>query len=94
MPRFVVERTFPGGLAIAANAAGAKALQAVVAENAALGVTWLHSYVSTDRTRAFDVYDGPNSEAVRRAADHNHLPIDRVTPVTVLDPYFYPGVGT
>jgi hypothetical protein len=35
------------------------------------------------------VYDAPNPETIRRAADRNGLPVDRITRVTVLDPYFY-----
>ena len=34
-------------------------------------------------------YDGPTPEAVRRVADRNKLPVDRITEVRVLDPYFY-----
>ena len=35
------------------------------------------------------MYDAPNPEAIRRAAERNGLPVDRITRVTVLDPYFY-----
>jgi hypothetical protein len=31
----------------------------------------------------------PSPEAIRRAAERNDLPIDRITKVSVLDPYFY-----
>jgi hypothetical protein len=37
----------------------------------------------------FCVYDAPSPEAIRRAAERNGLPVDRITRVTVLDPYFY-----
>ena len=57
--------------------------------NAESGVTWLHSYVSEDKSKTFCVYDGPDPEAIRRAASANGLPIDAITRVTVLDPYFY-----
>ena len=50
---------------------------------------WLHSYVSDDRTKTFCVYDGPSPEAIRRAAERNKLPVDHITEVRVLDPYFY-----
>jgi hypothetical protein len=43
MPRSV-ERTFPGGIAIPANLAGAEACQLVATRNADVGVTWLQSY--------------------------------------------------
>lgn len=52
-------------------------------------VTWVHSYVSTDKHTTFCIYDGPSPEAVRRAAQRNGLPVDRVTEVRVLDPFFY-----
>ena len=37
------------------------------------------------------VYDAPSPEAIRAAAGRNGLPVDRVTQVQVLDPYFYGG---
>ncbi len=91
MPRYMVERTFPDGLHIPVNDDGAKVCSAVVNTNAQSGVTWLHSYVSADNTRTFCIYDGPSPDAVRETACNNNLPIDRVTQVSVLDPYFYRG---
>ena len=89
MPRYLVERTFPGGLAIPADAAGAEVLGRVVETNAGLGVTWLHSYVSADKETTFCIYDGPEPEAICKAAELNGLPFDRITQVSVLAPYFY-----
>ena len=89
MPRYVVERTFHDGLQIPMSDEGAAVCLAVVNRDGELGVTWLHSYVSEDRRRAFCVYDGPNADSIRRAAALNGLPVDRVTAVSVLDPYFY-----
>ena len=79
MPRYVVERTFTDG----------HALPAVIQQNEFEGVTWLHSYVSDDRTKAFCVYDGPSPEAIRKTAADNHLPVDVITEVRMLDPYMY-----
>jgi hypothetical protein len=89
MPRYLIERTFPGGLGIAAGGAGEELCLAVIQRNADDGVTWLHSYVSDDRQRTFCVYDAPSPEAIRKAARRNELPVDRITQVRVLDPYFY-----
>lgn len=89
MPRYLVERTFPGTFEIPAGTEGYKTCQAIVATNMEDGVTWLHSYVSADRRKAFCVVDGPSPEAVRHAAKMNRLPVDRITEVSVLDPYFY-----
>jgi Protein of unknown function (DUF4242) len=89
MPRYLVERDFPDGLHIPTNETGAKACLAVVDGNMSDGVTWVNSYVSTDKTKTYCIYDGPSPEAIRRAAIRNKLPITQITEVRVLDPYFY-----
>jgi len=89
MPRYVVERTFPNGLHIPVAAGGMELCLAVVEENGSEGVTWLSSYVSEDKGRTFCVYDAPTPEAIRKTASRNQLPVDRITQVRVLDPYFY-----
>jgi Protein of unknown function (DUF4242) len=89
MPRYVVQRTFADGVAIPVSEEGAKTCQVVVEKNADLDVTWVHSYVSKDKNVTYCVYDGPSPEAIRRAAEVNGLPVDQITEVTVLDPYFY-----
>lgn len=89
MPRYLVERTFPGGLAIPMNSSGAKSCLGVVDGNATKGVTWVHSYVTPDREKTFCVYDGPDPEAIKAAAEVTGLPVDSITEVRVLDPYFY-----
>lgn len=87
MPRFLAERTFRGGLAIAANAAGAEACRRVVGKNTACGVTWLHSYVSDDLELMTCVYEAPDAASIAAAAERSGLPVDRITRVTVLDPW-------
>lgn len=52
-------------------------------------MTWVHSYVSDDKHKTFCIYDGPSPEAIRQAATRNGLPVDRITRVGVLDPYFH-----
>ena len=89
MARYLIERTFPDGLAIPIDADGAASCRTVVQANAESDVTWVHSYVTPDRTRTFCIYDAPNPEAIRRAGERNGLPVDSVTEVRVLDPYFY-----
>jgi hypothetical protein len=88
MPRYLVERTFEDGLALPPTPQGAQARLSVVGNNAEDGVTWLFSYVTLDKGKTFCVYDGPSPEAIRRAASRNQLPVDRITEVRVLDPYF------
>jgi hypothetical protein len=89
MPRYLVQRTFPDGLNIPINGEGAAVCAGVVGRNAEEGVTWVHSLVSEDKTRTFCIYDAPSPEAIRKVAASNQLPVDQITQVTVLDPYFY-----
>jgi hypothetical protein len=81
MPRYLVERTFPGAVELP--------VEAVVERNADDGVNWVHSYVSEDTRTMVCVYDAPSPEAIRKAARRNDLPVDRITKVRVLDPYSY-----
>jgi Protein of unknown function (DUF4242) len=89
MPRYVVERSFPDGLQIAVADGGEKVCGSVVERNSDEGVTWVHSYVSQDKKHSFCVYDAPSPEAIRKTAALNGLPVDQITQVQVLDPYFY-----
>ncbi|HEY7489239.1 MAG TPA: DUF4242 domain-containing protein [Streptosporangiaceae bacterium] len=89
MPRYLVERTFADGLHIPSNDVGVKAVAGVIATNAEQGVTWVHSYVTDDHAKTYCVYDGPSPEAIRLVAERNGLPVDAITEVRVLDPYFY-----
>jgi len=89
MPRYLIERTFPCGLAVADADEGTARLARIVDVNARRGVTWLHSYVSPDKTRSYCVYDAPSAEAIREVAGFNALPVGCITEVSVLDPYRY-----
>jgi hypothetical protein len=89
MPRYMVERSFPDGLNIPINAEGADAMCGVVERNAGEGVSWVHSYVSADKTKTFCVYDAPSPDAIRSVAEKNGLPVGDIHEVRVLDPYFY-----
>jgi hypothetical protein len=88
MPRYLIERTFPDGLQLPTNPEGAKVVSAVVGTNSKDGVTWIHSYVTPDRRKTFCIYDGPTPESIRSVAEANGLPVDRISEVRVLDPYF------
>jgi hypothetical protein len=89
MPRFLVERTFPDGLAIPMAEQGANVCLTVVGNNLQDDVTWVHSYVTTDKKKTFCIYDAPSPQAIRKVAKINNLPVDHITEVRVLDPYFY-----
>ena len=89
MPRYVVERMFTDGLHLPDGRQGAVLCAAIVERNADEGVTWVTSYVSEDRAKTFCIYDAPSPEAIRKTATRNDLPVERITQVRVLDPYFY-----
>ena len=89
MPRYLIERTFSGGLAVPVTDEGSAGLARIVDVNAGRGVTWLHSYVSPDKSRTYCVYDAPSAEAIREVAGLNRLPVGCITEVSVLDPYRY-----
>ena len=44
---------------------------------------------SEDKRTTFCIYDAPSPEAIRKTAAGNELPVDQITQVLVLDPYFY-----
>jgi hypothetical protein len=93
MPGYIVERTYPRGPHIPVNGDGAQMCLGVVGRNSELGVTWVHSYVSDDKTHMFGVYDGPDPESIRTAAERTGLPVDQITRVSVLRPLLLP-LGT
>jgi len=89
MPRYLVQRIFPEGLHIPVENGGVAECRAVVETNATESVTWVHSYVSEDKRHTFCIYDAPSPEAIRKVAAQNRLPVEQITAVSVLDPYFY-----
>jgi hypothetical protein len=89
MPRYLIERTFPDGFAVPKTDEGAQICLVIVSNNTLEGVTWVHSYVTTDKRKLFCIYDAPSPEAIREAADRNNMPVDNIIQISVLDPYFY-----
>lgn len=89
MPRYMVERTFPSGLSVPMTSDGAAACRQIAGTNSKEGVTWVHSYVTNDKTRTYCIYDAPTPEAIREVARQNELPVNTIIEVSVLDPYFY-----
>lgn len=89
MPRYLIERTFPDGFAIPKTDEGVQICSVIVSNNAVDRVTWIHSYVTTDKRKLFCIYDAPSTEAILSAADRNNIPVDNIIQISVLDPYFY-----
>lgn len=76
--RYLVERTFPEG---ALDGLDAAAKSNIVANNGKANVRWLKSYVSSDKTRTYCIYEGPDKESIRKAAELNDLPVDSITEI-------------
>lgn len=89
MPRYLVERSFPEGLRFPTDESGRDAVVGITACNSDHQVTWVHSYVADDDRTTWCIYDAPSPEAIRSAATANGLPVERISEVNVLDPYFY-----
>ncbi|MGS1079700.1 DUF4242 domain-containing protein [Pseudoxanthomonas beigongshangi] len=78
--RYLIQRSFPKG---ALDGLDAATKAKVNQTNARFGVKWLMSFANGDKTKTFCVYEGPTEEAIRQAAQANHLPVDTVTEVPV-----------
>ena len=92
MPLYVIERNYAEQ--IDTTAEGVTAVGSILDANEIAGVDWLFSFLSADRKKTYCIYDGPSPEAIRRAAELNSLPVDGISEVRVLDPYFYIGAGS
>jgi len=79
--RYMIERTFP---ARALDGLDAATKQVVNHNNASVGVRWVQSFANSDRTRTYCIYEGPSEAAVRKAAELNKLPVDKITEVPVV----------
>jgi hypothetical protein len=93
MPRYMVERTFPDGLGIAADEDGARTCLSVVDNNADVGVTWLHSYVTEDKRKTFCIYDGAHAGGNPPDGRPQRSPDRRDRPRARPRPLFPPRVG-
>ena len=57
MPRYLVERSFTDGLHILMDSIGANTCAEIVGTNLDYGVSWVHSYVTPDKTTTYCIYD-------------------------------------
>lgn len=71
MPIFMVERRFAEQLEVSAE--GAAEINQI---NDAEGVRWLSSFLSADKRKTFCLYEAPDMDAIRRAAQRAGLPAD------------------
>jgi hypothetical protein len=77
MPVFMVERRYAEQLEVDAEIA-----DAINRVNDDEGVRWLSSFLAADRRKTFCLYEAPDIDAIRRAAERAGLPADVVVEVS------------
>lgn len=73
MPLYMIERAFAEELSV-----NSEVVDAVAKINADEGLTWLFSFLSTDKKKTYCLYEAPNPDAIRAAADKLGLPADTI----------------
>ncbi|HWB46171.1 MAG TPA: DUF4242 domain-containing protein [Hyphomicrobiaceae bacterium] len=86
MPKFVIEREFPGAGKLAeGDLKGITIKSNGVLANMGQQIQWLHSFVTDDKI--YCVYIAPNADMVREHAKQGGFPCNRVSRVsTIIDP--------
>jgi len=87
MPRYLIERNLPAG--VADDDVDAAVRRALLANERVPGVRWIHSNLALDHSKFFCEYEAPDAEAVREAARLADIPCDLVTPVREVAPAMY-----
>jgi hypothetical protein len=81
MPLFLIERNFAESLKVTPEIAGS-----VTTVNDGCGINWSHSYQTTDGKKTYCIYDSPNADSVRKAAETAGIPADVIVEVSELRP--------
>lgn len=81
MPRYIIERNFAEQLDISDDD------KIHIKEiNDDIGVEWIFSFLSADKRKTYCLYEAPDEESLRRAAERLNIPADVITPVDQVDP--------
>jgi len=84
MPLFLIERNFAEQLELNRD----DVLQ-VTQVNADVGIQWLFSFLSADKKKTYCLYEAPNAEAIREAAQRLNVPADVIIEVGELRPEMF-----
>src|SRR5690349_17462918 len=83
MPLFLIERTFADLVPT-----DPEALATVKQVNDEIGIQWLFSFLSADKRKTYCLYEAPNAEAIRAAAQRLGVPADTIVEIgQELGPY-------
>jgi hypothetical protein len=77
MPRYIIERAFAEELEL-----DKEGVEGVVRINDEESVKWIFSFLSADKKKTYCLYEAPNPDAIRRAAERAGLPADVITEVS------------
>jgi hypothetical protein len=77
---YLIERNFPEEVDLPAEVVSGAKL--VIAEE---GNEWLRSFLSADKKKMYCLYEAPNPETIRAAAERLGLPVDAIIPVDQID---------
>jgi hypothetical protein len=84
MPRFVIERNFAEQLEVTKE--GVAEIRRI---NDVEGVEWIFSFLSADKKKTYCLYEAPNADAIRRAAERAGVPADVITMVDEINPAMF-----
>ena len=84
MPRFVIERNFAEQLEVTKE--GAAEIKRI---NDVEDVEWIFSFLSADKKKTYCLYEAPNADAIRRAAEQAGIPADVITMVDEINPAMF-----
>ncbi len=81
MPRYIIERNFAEQL----NVSDDDKIH-IKEINDEVGVEWVFSFLSADKRKTYCLYEAPDEESLRKAAERLNIPADVITPVDQIDP--------
>jgi hypothetical protein len=80
MALFMIERTFAEAIGEDSPEEGAKLAEV----NTELGVEWVQTFLTADRTRTYCLYESPTADLLREHASRLGFPIDSIIQVSTL----------
>lgn len=81
MPKFIIERHFAEKLELSDE--GKLHIKQINDEE---GIEWIYSFLSADKRKTYCLYEAPDEDALRRAAERLNIPADVITAVDRVDP--------
>jgi hypothetical protein len=84
MARYIIERTFAEQLNLTKD--GVANVNLI---NNQEGVQWIFSFLSADKKKTYCLYEAPNAEAIREAAQRLNVPADVIIEVGEVRPEMF-----